>query len=183
MRRLVLIIAMTATAALVATVSTVSTALGAPPSATSPPAAASAGPQSQSTGTAAPAGALTTARAANIVHGRGYTPLGVEGYTASMPLSVIVGRLSTSVDGHPQQAFFFHEGRFVGTDVAASANVRWVWSTGDTVALQYDLYRPDDPMCCPSAGASTVRYHWNGSAVVPLDPIPSNSWSAPASRR
>ncbi|OAA23873.1 LppP/LprE lipoprotein [Frankia sp. EI5c] len=177
MRRTVLILILAATAGLAGTAAVTAPALAAPTSAALP--SAPSAPAGGSSSTAA----LTLAQASRLVRDRGYTPLTTGGYEPTHDLSVIVGRLSTSVDGHPQQAFFFHRGRFVGTDTTASANVRWVWSTGDVVALQYDLYRPDDPMCCPSAGASTVRFRWDGSAVVPLDPIPTNSWSAPKSRR
>ncbi|WP_026311067.1 LppP/LprE family lipoprotein [Parafrankia elaeagni] len=154
----------------------------APPSST-PPGSTPPGTPGAGSAAAVPGGGLTAAQAASLVRGQGYTPLGVSGYEPGFALSVIVGRLSTSVDGHPQQAFFFHRGRYVGTGTTPSAGVRWVWSTSDVVALQYDLYRPGDPMCCPSAGAAAVRFGWDGSGVVPLDPIPSSDWSAPLSRR
>jgi hypothetical protein len=173
MRRAVLIFVLAATALLTGAPST---ALG----------VSAAGPPSASPSTASPstgAGGLTSAQAAGVVRDHGYTPLTVDGYSPTFDLSVIVGVLSASADGHPQQAFFFHRGQFAGTGGTQSANVRWVWSTGDVVALQFDLYRPGDPMCCPSAGAATVRYQWNGSTVTPLDPIPTSSWSAPTSRR
>jgi hypothetical protein len=97
---------------------------------------------------------------------------------------VIIGMLSGSVDGHPQQAFLFHKGHYVGPDTSVpSATESWVWSTDDTVALQYQLYRPDDPMCCPSGGATTVRFEWRGGRVVAADPLPSADWDALLSRR
>ncbi|WP_238438442.1 LppP/LprE family lipoprotein, partial [Frankia nepalensis] len=153
------------------------------------PGAAAAGaaraPTAASTATAtAPAGGLSTAEAAAAVRARGYTPADTSGYDPDRALSVIVGMLATSADGHPQRAFFFHDGRFVGTDAAEpSATIGWIWSTDDTVALQYQLYRPSDPMCCPTAGAATVRFRWTGATVASLDPLPSTSWDAPASRR
>lgn len=127
--------------------------------------------------------ALDLAGAQQVVRDHGYTPIQMNGYEPQFDLSVVVGMLSTSADGHPQQAFLFHRGTFVGTDTTPSAAVRWVWSTGNVVALQYDLYRSDDPMCCPSAGAATVRYQWDGDSVVPQDPIPTSDWEASASRR
>jgi hypothetical protein len=127
---------------------------------------------------------LSTARAAALVRGAGYTPISFAGYDPGNDLSVIIGLLSTSVDGHPQRAFLFHRGTFVGYDSPQpSATIRWIWSTDRVVALQYDLYRPDDPMCCPTAGGATVRYQWNGSAATPLDLIPTAAMSAPVSRR
>ncbi|WP_243408085.1 LppP/LprE family lipoprotein [Frankia canadensis] len=128
--------------------------------------------------------ALSAAKAGAVVRAAGYTPISFGGYDPGNDLSVIVGLLSTSGDGHPQRAFFFHRGAFVGNDAAQpSATIRWIWSTDREVALQYDLYRPDDPMCCPTAGGATVRYRWTGSSVTPLDALPNASTSAAASRR
>jgi hypothetical protein len=126
---------------------------------------------------------LTPAAAAAAVRALGYTPTDTAGYDPDHDLSVIVGSLSSAVDGHPQEAFLFHRGRLIGPAAAPSAGVRWLWSTGDTVALGYDLYRPDDPLCCASGGASTVRFHWTGHHVGAEDPLPPTSWSAPLSRR
>ncbi|OHV27683.1 hypothetical protein BBK14_19520 [Parafrankia soli] len=194
MRRVVFISVLAAAVILSGAASAVSaapTAVQSPPAATpgaarSPGAVASSGAVASPSGpgsSAAVAGSLSLAEASGLVRGRGYTPITTDGYEPTHDLSVIVGRLSTSVDGHPQQAFFFHRGRFVGTDAVASAGVRWVWSTSEVVALQYDLYRPADPMCCPSAGAASVRFRWDGTSVVPLDPIPTSKWTAAESRR
>ncbi|MEX5707742.1 LppP/LprE family lipoprotein [Parafrankia sp. FMc6] len=194
MRRVVFISVLAAAVILSGAASAVSaapTAVQSPPAATpgaarSPGAVASSGAVASPSGpgsSAVVAGSLSLAEASGLVRGRGYTPITTDGYEPTHDLSVIVGRLSTSVDGHPQQAFFFHRGRFVGTDAAASAGVRWVWSTSEVVALQYDLYRPADPMCCPSAGAASVRFRWDGTSVVPLDPIPTSKWTAAESRR
>ncbi|ADP78677.1 hypothetical protein FraEuI1c_0599 [Pseudofrankia inefficax] len=118
------------------------------------------------------------------VKAAGYTPADTSGYDPGRSLSVIIGILTGSADGHPQQAFLFHDGRYVGVDAGvASASTSWVWSTNDTVALQYQLYRPDDPMCCPTGGATTVRFEWLGGRVVTADPLPSADWNAPLSRR
>ncbi|MCK9893578.1 LppP/LprE family lipoprotein [Frankia sp. AgB32] len=128
--------------------------------------------------------ALGTAKASSVVRAAGYTPISFAGFDPGADLSVIVGLLSTSGDGHPQRAFLFHRGEFVGNDAPQpSATIRWIWSTDRVVALQYDLYRPDDPMCCPTAGGSTARFQWNGTSVTPLDPVPTAAYSAPASRR
>ncbi|WP_232291895.1 LppP/LprE family lipoprotein [Frankia sp. QA3] len=128
--------------------------------------------------------ALSVAKASSVVRAAGYTPISLGGYDQNNDLSVIVGLRSTSADGHPQRAFLFHRGAFVGYDSPQpSATIRWIWSTDRVVALQYDLYKPGDPMCCPTAGGATVRYQWNGRSVTPLDPIPSAAFSAPASRR
>ncbi|WP_131786312.1 LppP/LprE family lipoprotein [Protofrankia symbiont of Coriaria ruscifolia] len=138
-----------------------------------------AAPAPQS-GTSAP----SPDRAEALVRARGYTATETGGYDPDNDLSVIVGRWTDAVDGHPQQAFLFHRGRLVGTDtLVPSATIGWLWSTSDVVALTYQLYRTDDPLCCPTAGAATVRYQWNGTKIVPLDSVPAADWSASASRR
>ncbi|OHV32663.1 hypothetical protein BCD49_29040 [Pseudofrankia sp. EUN1h] len=153
-----------------------SPATAAGPVATESPAAASP--------TASAAGGLTVAEAAAVVRAAGYSPADTSGYDPDRTLSVIVGMLATSADGHPQRAFFFHDGHYLATDAAMpSATVSWIWSTDDTVALQYQLYRPDDPQCCPTAGAATVRFVWAGTTVKPIDPLPSADWETPNSRR
>jgi hypothetical protein len=148
-------------------------------------AVAAAAPPTASAATPAPAGGgLSTAGAVALVKGRGYAPANTSNYDPNRTLSTIIGVWAASADGHPQQAFFFHQGRFVAADAPeSSADITWVWSTDDTVALQYQLYRPDDPMCCPSGGAATVRFTWSGTALKPLDPLPSTDWDAPLGRR
>jgi hypothetical protein len=124
------------------------------------------------------------AEATAVVQAAGYTPTDTSGYDPGRTLSVILGMLATSADGHPQRAFLFHDGHYVGTDATMpSATVSWIWSTDDTVALQYQLYRSDDPLCCPTAGAATVRFTWTGGAVAVVDPVPSADWEASPSRR
>jgi hypothetical protein len=145
--------------------------------------AALTGPVTATAADAAPAGtglgaAIATVKAAD------YTPFVTTGFDANRALSVIIGMATGSADGHPQQAFFFHNGHYVGVDTGQpSASEDWVWSTDTTVALQYQLYRPGDPMCCPTGGASTVRFVWNGTTVKPIDPVPTSSWTAALSRR
>lgn len=128
--------------------------------------------------------ASSVAKAGSVVRAAGYTPISYGGFDPGNDLSVIIGVLSTSADGHPQRAFLFHLATFIGYDTPQpSAAIRWIWSTDQVVALQYDLYHPDDPMCCPTAGGDTVRYQWNGTGVTPLDPIPSSALTAAAGRR
>ncbi|WP_163550472.1 LppP/LprE family lipoprotein [Candidatus Frankia nodulisporulans] len=136
------------------------------------------------TGASTVSDAPSAGQAAAVVRAAGYTPISFGGYDAANDLSVIIGLLSTSGDGHPQRAFLFHHATLVGYDAPQpSATIRWIWSTDRQVALQYDLYRPGDPMCCPSAGGATVRYAWNGSGVSRLDSLPSATTSAATSRR
>jgi LppP/LprE lipoprotein len=131
-----------------------------------------------------PTGPLSLGQAEALVLAHRYTAITTGSYNPKSELSVLVGRWTAAVDGHPEAAFLFHRGRFVGVDSRLpSATVRWEWSTGDTVTLEYELYHPDDPLCCPSAGAAAVRYHWMGTKIVRLDALPSTDWSAAESRR
>ena len=46
-----------------------------------------------------------------------------------------------------------------------------------TFSVTYRVYHPGDPHCCPTGGTATVRFRWNGSAVVALDPMPGATQS------
>ena len=88
-------------------------------------------------------------------------------------MNVLVGTFTRSADGYNKRAFFFYRGRYLGTDAAQpSSDVGEIWGDGETVALLYVLYRPQDPLCCPTGGGAIVRFHWNGRRLVALDPIP-----------
>lgn len=148
------------------------------------PGATSGSSSGASVGSGTGAGGLGLPAATALVRANGYTPTDTDGYDPGRTLSVIIGVLSSSADGHPQRAFFFNHGRYVGPDSPQpSAVVSWIWSTDDTVALQYQLYSAADPMCCPTAGAATVRFHWSGSALQPMDKLPINAYEASGSRR
>jgi hypothetical protein len=118
-----------------------------------------------------------------VVLSHGYTPYPNtrKHWHSAAPLNVIVGTSTGSADGYNTWAFFFVNGRFIGTDTKnSSAGIRVAWANGTTIALTYVLYKPSDPMCCPSAGTATVRFHWTGSRLVALDPIPPDSGSGPS---
>jgi hypothetical protein len=86
---------------------------------------------------------------------------------------VLVGSRSGSGGGSDQQAFFFLNGRYIGTDASRPSGHVSVVEQGDTsVTLAYGLYKPRDPACCPSGGQATVRFELNNGALAPLDQIP-----------
>jgi uncharacterized RDD family membrane protein YckC len=92
--------------------------------------------------------------------------------------------IGISKGGRAQQAFFYVESRYLGTDLAdVSAGISFAWQTSDTVALNYLLFVPSDPMCCPTGGSALVRYYWGGASLVPLDWVPPAGFDAPLSRR
>jgi hypothetical protein len=122
--------------------------------------------------------------AAAVVRAHGYTPNDVSDYHPTQTLRVLVGTRTGTGDGYDQQAFFFVNGTYIGTDSSQpSATVRVV-KQGDTeVTLAYPLYRPHDALCCPSAGQANVRFQLNDGRLVPLDPIPPASSQSGLSRQ
>jgi hypothetical protein len=121
--------------------------------------------------------------AAALVRSHGYTPNNTAEYHPSQTLRVLVGTRTGSGDGYGQQAFFFIDGHYLGTDAKeASASVRVV-SQGDTeVVLAYPLYRRKDPLCCPGGGQATVHFQLNNGRLTPLGTIPPASSSSALSR-
>ncbi len=121
--------------------------------------------------------------AAAVVRAHGYTPNDTAEYHPSQTLTVLVGTRSGSGDGYGQQAFFFVNGRYIGTDAReASAAVKVVSQADTEVVLSYPLYRHNDPLCCPGGGQARVRFQLNDGKLVPLDPIPPASSGSALSR-
>jgi hypothetical protein len=167
-------------------------------SATPPPGAAApsngAPAQPPNGGTPAPEGAATGTRTAPepafAEHGggaggegvraatavlaeKGFTPTDTSQYHPSQTLQVLTGSRSGSGGGYGQQAFFFVNGRYIGTDTSESSGRLSVVEQSDTeVTLAYGLYKRSDPACCPSGGQATVRFELNNGSLAPLDPIP-----------
>jgi hypothetical protein len=122
-----------------------------------------------------PSSAGTLSQAEGKVRAEGYTPDDPGDYRSAQTLRVLVGTRAGSGDGYAKRAFFFVGGRYLGTDTSDdSANVRVDGQSDSTVTLSYALYGRNDALCCP-AGEARVRYQWNGSRLVPLDPIPSHA--------
>jgi LppP/LprE lipoprotein len=131
-----------------------------------------------------PSGGDGVEQAVAVVKAHGYVPGETAQYHPDQTLRVLLATRTGSAVGHPQQAFFFVDDHYIGTDASApSAGVRLV-SQGDTeVALAYRLYRPGDPLCCAHGGEATVRFQLNNGRLVALDPIPPVSSSTAPSRR
>lgn len=129
-----------------------------------------------SAGPVGAAGGLGQAQA--VVRGRGYEPIGAT-YASGQTLQVLVGSRSGA-----EQAFFFVNGRYIGTDTSQPSGQIGVVAQGDTdVTLSYALYRPHDAACCPSGGRSQVRYQLDNGKLAPQEAIPSAATSASLSRR
>lgn len=108
-----------------------------------------------------------------VVRAHGYTASKTSDYRPSQTLRVLIGTGSHSNDGYDKQAFFFVDGRYIGTDASSpSAQVSVVSQSDTEVVLAYALYRAGDPLCCPGGGQAKVRFQLNNGRLVPLDPIP-----------
>ena len=113
-----------------------------------------------------------------MLRAKGFTPNDTSDYHPSQTLRVLIGTRTGSGDGYGQQAFFFVNGRYIGTDSSQPSATLRVVAQGDTeVTLAYPLYRKSDPLCCPSGGQATVRFQLNNGKLAPLDPIPPASSS------
>lgn len=120
------------------------------------------------------------------VQSEGYDVEDRSTYDSSYTLRVLIGIRQGSATGFAQRAFFFVGDDYIGTDTSAdSAHIEYAGQEDTTVSLTYDLYRPDDPNCCPTAGKATVSYELNPDreSLTPLDQIPSDSLGARESRR
>jgi LppP/LprE lipoprotein len=121
--------------------------------------------------------------AAALVRARGYTPVDTAEYHSDQTLRVLVGTKTGSGDGTGQQAFFFLDGRYLGTDTKEPSAHLKVVSQGDTeVAIAYPLYRSGDPLCCPGGGQKVVHFALNDGKLAALDPIPPANSSTGLSR-
>ncbi|HKG40143.1 MAG TPA: LppP/LprE family lipoprotein [Conexibacter sp.] len=126
---------------------------------------------------------LSLQTAEQVLDGRGYAPLSERDWRPDQPLKVLLG-VARSADPRAEQAFFFVGDAFIGTDTKdPSASIEVTAQDDDSVTLSYALYRPADAIDSPSGGTAEVTYAWNGTRLVPQDPIPSAASDAPLSRR
>jgi hypothetical protein len=110
-----------------------------------------------------------------LVKAHGYTAGETSTYRPEQTLRVLVGTRTGSSDGYGQQAFFFVDGRYIGTDTSEpSANVKVVGQSDTEVTLAYPVYKAGDPLSKPS-GEKTVRFQLNNGHLVALGSIPSAS--------
>jgi hypothetical protein len=118
-----------------------------------------------------------------VVKAHGYTAGETSTYDPANTLHVLVGTRNGSSDGYGQQAFFFVDGRYIGTDTKEpSASVKVVGQSDTEITLTYQLYKPGDPLSHPSGGEATVHFQLNNGRLVALNPIPPATSSAAAAR-
>lgn len=118
-----------------------------------------------------------------LVRAKGYTPNDTAEYHANQTLRVLTATRTGSGDGYAQQAFFFLDGHYLGTDTKEpSASLKVVSQSDTEVAIAYPLYRHNDPLCCPGGGSKVVHFALNDGKLTALDTIPPASSSSGLSR-
>ncbi|MGB2710621.1 MAG: LppP/LprE family lipoprotein [Conexibacter sp.] len=126
---------------------------------------------------------LSLQMAERTLDARGYAPLTERDFRPGQPLKVLVG-IERGDGPRAELAFFFVGDRFIGTDTQdPSAHIDVTAQQDEAITLTYALYRPGDAIDAPSAGSADVTYAWDGSRLVPRDPIPSADPAASPSRR
>ena len=121
--------------------------------------------------------------AVSVLKARGYTANETSQYHPNQTLRVLVGTSTASAEGSGQQAFFFVDGRYLGTDTKLPSASVTVLSQSDTeVTLGYPLYRPGDPASSPSGGQATVHFQLDNGKLTPLQQIPPASSTTGLSR-
>jgi hypothetical protein len=112
-------------------------------------------------------GAEGLSAAETVVQAKGFTVSAASDYHPDQTLRVLVGTRTGAAEGNGEQAFFFVDGRYIGTDAKQPSTQVHVVSQGDTeVTLAYAL---------AGGGQATVRFQLNNGKLVPLGPIPSAS--------
>ncbi len=116
----------------------------------------------QSTGANSTAEGLSGAEA--VLRAKGFTVNATSDYHPDQTLRVLVGTRAGSTEGNGQQAFFFVDGRYIGTDSKQpSAQIHVVSQSDTEVTLAYSL---------SGARQATVRFQLNNGKLMPLDSIP-----------
>jgi hypothetical protein len=155
---------------------------------TGEPAVGSNGGTSASDTRAAPEPAFTEGQtkaeglgaAEAVLHSHGYTAADPSQYHEGQALRILIG----SRTGDQEQAFFFINGRFIGTDTKEpSGDIQLIAQSDTEVTLGYGLYRQGNPLCCPGAGVAKVRFQLDNGLLTTLDPIPPVQSSSGAFRQ
>lgn len=88
-------------------------------------------------------------------------------YDPTADLSVISATIQGATAASPEQAFFFHQGCYLGT---ATATFR-VDITAEVLGpsqlrLTWQHYKSSDPLCCPTGAPWTVTFTWQDGHLV-----------------
>jgi LppP/LprE lipoprotein len=130
------------------------------------------------------AGSESLTAGLELLRRNGFTAVSEAAYHAGQTLRVLIGTRNSATGGQDQQAFFFDDGRYLGTDTSQpSASIDVVSQSDTEVTLAYSLYRPRDARCCPEGGRASVRFTLDNGSLQALDPIPPVSSSSAPSRQ
>jgi len=175
----------TATATATASATATATAIATSPATASPTVVPSPSPRATSPSPArTSAGPYTTVQAAenyvqtqSDVAGSSFQFLGPDlTWRPAATLHVLRATPSTAASYGGDYYFFFVNGNAVFRQYFTGA-MSEQGLDATTFSVTYRVYRPGDPHCCPAGGTATVRFRWNGSAVVALDPMPGATQS------
>lgn len=115
-----------------------------------------------------------------VVEAHGYSVAEPAQYHESQALRVLIG----SRTGDQEQAFFFVNSRYIGTDAKeASGDIRVIAQSDTEITLGYELYKPGNALCCPAGGLAKIRFQLNDGLLTTLDPLPPVHSSAGLSRQ
>ncbi len=145
---------------------------------TSPPPTSTPPTSAPPTSTAPVLASLSQAE--SVVKDDGYTPYSdsASNWDPTAPINVILGTLTGSADGFNNWAFFFAGNTFIGHDTSdPSAQISVFGRTNNVITLSYQLFAPNDPLCCPTAPSQAVRFQYLDGVLTPLDPIPPSGGS------
>jgi len=94
-------------------------------------------------------------------------------YDPCADLSTVLVTIEGATGSSPIQALMFHRGQFLGTGTWKAygfTSLDEAATTPDTVVLRYRWGQ--SCTACDDGSVTTVRYHWDGTRVVMLDPPP-----------
>jgi hypothetical protein len=115
-----------------------------------------------------------------VVEAHGYTVADPGEYHDGQALRVLIG----SRTGDQEQAFFFVNSRYIGTDAKEpSGEIRVIAQSDTEITLGYGLYKPGNALCCPAGGLAKVRFQLNDGLLTTLDPLPPVNSGAGVSRQ
>jgi LppP/LprE lipoprotein len=104
-----------------------------------------------------------------IVEREGYVPTSPAEYHGSQTLRVLTANRSGSSGGNGEQAFFFVDGRYIGTDASQpSASISVVSQSDTEVVLGYGLYDSGEA----KVGEAEVHFQLDNGKLTALDSIP-----------
>jgi hypothetical protein len=91
-------------------------------------------------------------------------------WRAGADLHVIHSTISGSASYAGDFYYFFADGNLVGQEYF-TYGAPGTHPDTSTFVVDFQVFNPGDPHCCPSGGTASVRFHWNGSILQTLDPM------------